>query len=449
MRYLNCHLTENSQLTVDLIIKGGNIVLHDTIVEGAIAIDNGKIQKIGKESTLTQAEKTINLQGELVFPGIIDIHVHLRDLELSYKEDFTTGTQAAIVGGVSALLDMPNTKPLTNSLISLKHKKEVAKKKLLCDAGFYSLLPNNLQEIDEIINEGVIGFKIFPHQPYTNLPLTLMNLKNVFSQINGRVPLAIHPDLSTNGGSDITKFLTKYSSHLEAKAIKWIGSILTKIDRLHICHVSAREALLEVYRLREEGFNVTCEVTPHHLLMTQETLFSKQGIAKMLPPLRTITDIQTMQTALTQEKINAIATDHAPHTLNEKSGPFSQVPSGIPGLETLLPIMVDYALKKNFPLYKLGRLLSENPAKIYGIPNKGGLVPGYDADIVIIDPTKTRHIDVSQFWSKAKFSPFEGYVVKGIPVMTIIRGIVAVINDEIQISPGFGKLLTGSKREYH
>lgn len=436
-------------MIVDFIIEGGKIVLPDKTIEGAIAIDDGKILKVGNEPTLPRADTIIRIPGKLVFPGIIDIHVHLRDLELSYKEDFTTGTQAAVVGGVTSLQDMPNTKPLTNSLTALKAKKEIAQKKILVDTGFFSLLPDHLSEIDEILREGIVGFKIFPHSPYSTLPLTLENLKEVFARINGKIPLAIHPDLSTDGEANINEFLTTHSNQQETKAIEWIGNILTMRDRLHICHVSAREALQEVNRLKIRGLNVSCEVTPHHLLLTQDLLSSKKGWIKMLPPLRTNEDVRTLQSALKKGSIDAIASDHAPHTLKEKAQSFAQAPPGIPGLETLLSLTIDYAIKENTPLHLLGRLLSTNPAKIYGLTNKGGIIEGRDADLVIIDPKKKNEIDASQFLSKAKYSPFDGFQLNVTPMMTLIRGTIACEDSEILIQPGFGKLISGTKtREF-
>ncbi|MFQ6126421.1 MAG: dihydroorotase family protein [Candidatus Heimdallarchaeota archaeon] len=429
---------------MDLMIEGGKIVLPDKTVEGAIAIDDGKIRKVGKEPTLPRADKIIRIPGKLVFPGLIDIHVHLRDLELSYKEDFTTGTQAAVVSGITTLLDMPNTKPLTNSLTALKAKKKVAQKKILVDTGFFSLLPKQLSEIEEILREGIAGFKIFPHNPYTTLRLTLENLKEVFTRIDGKKPLAIHPDLSTNGEANINRFLTTHSNKQEAQAIKWVGRILTKRDRLHICHVSVHEAIQEIISLKTKGLNVSCEVTPHHLFLTQDALLSKKGIAKMLPPLRTKEDVVALHTAMKKGIINAIASDHAPHLLKEKAQSFAKAPSGIPGLETLLILTLDYALKENFPLHHLGRLLSTNPAIIYGLPNKGGIVAGRDADLVIIDPKTTHQIDASKFISKAKYSPFDGYQVKITPIMTLIRGTIACEDNEILVPPGFGKLISGT-----
>lgn len=436
-------------MIVDFVIEGGKIVLPDKTVDGAIAINDGKIIKVGKEPSLPRADKIIRIPGKLVFPGVVDIHVHLRDLELSYKEDFTTGTQAAVVGGVTTLQDMPNTNPLTNSLTALKAKKEIAQKKILVDTGFFSLLPEQLSEIDEILCEGIVGFKIFPHSPYSTLPLSLENLKEVFTRIDGKIPLAIHPDLSTNGEANINEFLTTHSNKQEAKAIKWIGSILTKRDRLHICHVSAQEALHEINRLQTRGLNVSCEVTPHHLFLTQGLLLSKKGSIKMLPPLRTKEDVQALHTALKKGAIDAIASDHAPHTLKEKAQSFAQAPPGIPGLETLLSLTLDYALKENIPLHLLGRLLSTNPAKIYGLTNKGSIIEGRDADLVIIDPRKKHRIDASQFLSKAKYSPFDGFQVKVTPIMTLIRGTIVCEDKEILVPPGFGKLVSGaSTREF-
>ncbi len=431
-------------MIVDFVIEGGKIVLPDKTVDGAIAIDDGKIIKVGKEPSLPRADKIIRIPGKLVFPGVVDIHVHLRDLELSYKEDFTTGTQAAVVGGVTTLQDMPNTNPLTNSCMALKAKKEIAQKKILVDTGFFSLLPEQLSEIDDILYEGIVGFKIFPHSPYSTLPLTLENLKEVFTRIDGKIPLAIHPDLSTNGEANINEFLTTHSNKQEAKAIKWIGRILTKRDRLHICHISTQEALQEINRLQTRGLNVSCEVTPHHLFLTQDLLLSKKGEIKMLPPLRTKEDVLALHIALKKGAIDAIASDHAPHTLKEKTQSFAQAPPGIPGLETLLSLTLDYALKENIPLHLLGRLLSTNPAKIYRLTNKGSIVEGRDADLVIIDPRKKHQIDASQFLSKAKYSPFNGYQVKVTPIMTLIRGTIVCEDKEILVPPGFGKIVSGA-----
>ncbi|MBS7278516.1 MAG: dihydroorotase family protein [Candidatus Freyarchaeota archaeon] len=441
--------------TVDLVLKNSKIFTYQGIISGGLAVKEGKIHKFLKEPELLRSDKTIDAKGHLLLPGIIDPHVHLRDLQLSYKEDFYTGTCAAATGGITTVLDMPNTIPRTSSLKALREKKREAEKKIVVNVAFYAGFPKDINEVKQIAEQGIAGFKIYPHDPMEEI--NFQDEKQICAYFRAaaenNLPVLVHPDnletiktlqseLEKQKRPDIEVFLGSHPATSEAKAITRYSDLGVKTGcRLHICHVSSSESVVAIKGALEKGARLTCEVTPHHLLLTSEEIRRQGALAKVLPPLRSRDDNVALWAAVLDGVINVIASDHAPHSLSEKEKPFPEAPSGFPGLETLLPLMLTKVARGDLRLEKLVDLTSRSPAKIFKLENKGMLLEGYDADMVLVDLKEKWRISPEKFHSKSKFSPFKNWNVVGKVRMTFIKGVCVMSDEEILVPRGFGKVI--------
>ena len=442
-------------MTFDCCIEDAKIYFGGKLVEGGIVIDNGKIVKIIKDVALIQADHKINAKKNLILPGCIDVHAHLRDFKLSYKEDFYTGTCSAAKGGITTVLDMPNSQPPTINVNILKERKKAAKKKTVINIGFYAAIPSNIDEISLLVREGIFGFKLYLHHPLTEINVESdEELTKYFSEIaKWNTILAIHPDdkktiekklslLKREKLSPLDIFLKTYTPEGEKKAVERCLRIIEKTRTLlHACHVSNSAALHAIQNAKERSLNVTCEVTPHHLLLKTSDLKHWGAFAKTLPPLRTQQDIEALWEGLKKGIIDVIATDHAPHAVEEKEKGFLEAPPGVPGFETMLPLMLTMVKYEKMRLDALVALTSHNPAKIFGLRNKGEIAEGFDADLVLIDMKKEYLIKPELFSSKAKYSPFSGWKAKAKVVATIVNGIAVMEDDEILVPAGSGKIL--------
>jgi dihydroorotase len=303
--------------------------------------------------------------------------------------------------------------------------------------------------------EGIVGFKIYPHDPleeidWKNEEQALSCLK---AAAKNNLPVSIHPDdletinklqseLKQQKLSDIEVFLGSHPATTEKKAIVKFAELGIKTGcHVHICHVSSGESLAAIKEERNKGAKLTCETTPHHLLLTKEEIKKQSAFAKVLPPLRTQNDNTALWAALLEGMINTLASDHAPHSLSEKEKPFEEAPSGFPGLETMLPLMLTKVAHGDLRLEKLVELTSSSPAKIFKLTNKGMLLEGYDADMVLVDPKEKWKIDPEKFYSKSKFSPFKGWKVAGKTKMTFIKGLCVMSEEQIIAPRGTGSII--------
>ncbi|WP_455367910.1 dihydroorotase [[Eubacterium] cellulosolvens] len=433
------------------VIDNIKIIADDSPIQAAIEIDSGKIKKIAKPSLIPRKKQVMDGEGRIAIPGLIDAHVHMRDLELSYKEDFYTGTCAAAAGGFTTVIDMPNTRPLTDSPLNLRKKILSAQEKTVIDIAFHCLPPVNTRMIDEFISLGAKSFKLYlgeiSLEDYLHQSLPDLLTKCRFHDI----PLTIHAEDSQiikaekekldNGRiRSIEDFLRVHSPQTESRCIEKIVKLIS-INKIHLCHLSSHQSL-KTLRSSKSPLTITKEVTPHHLFLNVEHLFKFQGEALTNPPLRSELDRTAVWNALTSGDIQIIATDHAPHTLEEKHrSPVEKIPPGIPGLETCLPLLLTKVNQGDITLTDIIRLLAKNPAKIFNIQNKGQLKEGFDADIVLIDLKKKHQIKPENFFSKARYSPFAQYHCEGSVNMTINRGEIVYKNGEIVINKGAGKVL--------
>ena len=443
-------------MSVDTVLYNSKICIHGNLVEAGMAIDDGKIVKIAKKTNLPSASTEINLKGHIILPGLIDSHVHLRDQQLAYKEDFVTGTAAAAAGGVTSVIDMPNNKPVTMSRSSLKERMKIAKKHVLINVAFNSAFPKKLEEIHEIVKAGAIGFKVYLSNRIGGIDVG--NDKSLFvafqEAAKNRVPIAVHAEdqailemrrkeLETEGRLDTDAYLTAHPPEAEAQSIQRVIHVIKKFPvHVHFCHISSELGLNSVLIAKKLGLPVTCEVTPHNLLLSSEHYRTSGFFALTDPPLRTQEDAFALWRALKHGLINMIASDHAPHSFEEKNvTSVWDAKPGIPGLETMLSLLLTQVNKGRLSLADLVRVTAEEPAKVFGLNNRGFLEVGNWADLVVVDMKNEYEIDSSFFFSKAKYSPFDGINVIGKPVKTFVNGKLVMDECGIVADSGTGQIV--------
>lgn len=425
----------------DIWLKNCKIVPEN--IECAIGIEYGKITSFKKVAP--DGEEILDLKGAVILPGLIDGHVHLRDPGLTYKEDFHTGTAAAACGGFTTVLDMPNTKPPTNTPRAFQEKLKIADKKSLVDFGLHAGV-DDLSQIKEMANFKPASFKIFMDLVDKEF---LTKIFQEISKIEGHKPLiSLHCEDKSIVNECTAKEREKGNLNPEiyanarparAETVAVSNAILMALKfglSIHICHISTKKSIelidnakIELINNAKNGvFKVTSEITPHHLFLDSSYLKKFGTLAKTNPPLR---DCKNKIGINDISKIDIIGSDHAPHTLEEKEMDVWDAPPGIPNLEVTLPLLLTQINEKNMSFKHIKRLLCENPAKIFGIKSKGVIREGMDADFVVVDMKREGIINPDNFKSKAKYSPFEGFKVKGMPIMTMVRGKVVMEEGEV------------------
>ena len=381
----------------------------------------------------------------LALPGLVDAHVHLRDLELAYKEDFATGTTAAAAGGFTTLLDMPNTLPATITAQRLREKQDVAAKKIHVNVGFHAAAVSAPGEIRAMASAGAFSLKLYMPHPIAPLDVSddtrLLDLMRA-SRIAG-LPVTVHAEdleTATNGKSKSFLEMAKTRSpESETRAVDRMLKLQKKSGCLvHFCHLTLASSLTKA---GSEDERVTTEVTPHHLLLSLSALPKLTWKAWMVPPLRDESARRALLQLTARGVATAIASDHAPHTRQEKKQlPDNSLP-GVPGLETTLPLLLTVVHRRLMSLSLVVKLLSSRPARIFGLRSIGQLRVDAKGDVVLVDLKKNSKIDPSKFFSKAKFSPFEGYNTKGAVHSTIVNGTVVYNDGAIMSREGTGSVL--------
>ncbi len=403
-------------------------------MECSIGIDEGKIVSISKIPP--ESSEVIDINGNIILPGLIDSHVHFRDPGLTYKEDFKSGSEAAAAGGFTTVMDMPNTKPPTNTAKAFLEKQDIASKKSLVDFALHAGV-DDLDEIKKIAALKPASFKIFMDLKDNSF---FMEAFKEISKLRHNYPISIHAEDEsiTNYCTEMLKNGIDANPKIYAKArppasevvalSAAIGLATYYNQKIHICHVSTKKSLELINHAKINGMNITSEITPHHLFL-DDSYFDKCGnFVKTNPPLR---NNQNRLDLRFINEIDIIGTDHAPHSLKEKEKNVWEAPPGIPNLETTLPLLLNQINHGHMTFHQLIQLLCKNPARIFNLKNKGRVEIGMDADFVVVDMRKEDIINPENFKTKAKYSPFEGFRVKGLPVMTLVRGNVVMENGEI------------------
>lgn len=443
----------------DLLIKNAKIFYGNYLQPAEIVIDEGKISRIAKEADVIAGE-VIDAQGSLVLPAGIDVHVHFREPGLTQKEDWYTGSCAAAAGGITTVIDHPNTLPPTVDKKSFEEKFKLASRKSIVDFGIHGGVTNNLEKLNELWEEGVTAFgEIFMAESTGGLNIDEITLEGALKILNELGALAVihaEDDSIRLECEALLKNDMSPSSHskarpniCEATAVQKVVGILRNTGtRGHICHVSAFESVgvlgRDRYIARQKGLSpITCEVTPHHLFLSTRDWERLGCYGKMNPPLRDRRSVKFLLNSLNDGTVDIVASDHAPHCESEKDVDIKTAPSGVPGVETLMPLML-MAVKKN--LLPLGRMIdatSAGPARIFGLDrhSKGRLEAGFDADLIIVDTKKVTSIKGDHFHGKVGWTPFEG-IEAIFPEITISRGDI-IWDGEIAASYGRGNFLPG------
>lgn len=446
-------------MIVDSVLTNAKAYLKERgqIVDCCIAIEEGKIQKIGREPQMPQADTKTDLHNLLVLPGLIDEHVHLRDEGRAYKEDFASGTAAAAAGGFTTILDMPNNDPVTMSVARLQNRMETARRRLLVNVGFYSELPKNITEIKDIAEAGAVAFKLFLNGQVggINIDDDAALVEGFKAAADARRLVAVHAEeykmiaaneekLKRAKRNSPVEFLRAHTEDAELHAVQRLLRLTQGLDvQLHFLHISTAAALEAIATAKKEERKVTCEVTPNHLMLTSSDVERLGGLAIMAPPLRDRVQTDALWKGIDDGTVDALGSDHAPHWLEEKmASSVWEIKPGIPGLEVTLPLMLTMLRKNKLTINQLVSLLAEKPAEIYGLTDRGQLKAGLNADLTIVDYNQQYKIDPAKFRSKAKFSPYNGWEVYGKPAKTIVNGTL-VFDDDIVAKGGVGAVVRG------
>ncbi|GIM30343.1 cyclic amidohydrolase [Clostridium polyendosporum] len=448
----------------DIIIKNVNLVTCEKIEHGSIAIKDGKIADIIFNDCKETSKITIDGTGKYLFPGIIDGHVHLNEPGFTWREDFQHGTQAAALGGVTTIIDMPmqNEPALSNKDIFIS-KENCVSSKAHVDYAFYGALVNyNINSLDELNSCGVVAFKSFfaPVSPdYTTLTAgQIRDALSIIKKFDGMASfhcedysIVTYEQNKAIKEERLTRidFLNSRPVIAELIAVKNIIELAKEQNcRVHICHVSHPAVAEEIKKAKIAGVKITAETCPHYLVFDKNDFLNTGAIFKCAPPLRTPNDKEKLMDYVVDGTLDIIVSDHspcAPEEKSEDSGIFNAW-GGISGIQNGLQIIYDHlVVKKGFSPSLIAKIMSSNPAKTFGINNKGHLKIGYDADMVLLDPNKEWEITNESLKYLNKQSAFVGLKGKGTPVLTILRGKVIAENGNILESTPYGKLIKRNK----
>lgn len=413
----------------NLLIRQASILIDGAFQIGDVLVRNGKIAQIANEIAIDDTE-AIDASGLTLLPGVIDPQVHFREPGLEYKEDLFTASCACAHGGVTSFLEMPNTKPLTTTQEMLNDKLDRAAQKCLVNYGFFiGATAENLPDLETATP--TCGIKIFMGSMHGALLVDQESaLERIFS--SGRRLIAVHAEDQARIRARREQFagITDPAIHSQIQdnqAALNATQLALKLSkkyqrRLHILHLSTGEEA-ELLRQDKPAW-VTAEVTPQHLLLNTSAYETIGTFAQMNPPLRSPQDNEILWRALLDGVIDFIATDHAPHTLEEKAQSYPNTPSGMPGVETSLPLMLTQAQQNRCTVEQVANWMSTAVAKAYKIPNKGSIAPGYDADLVLVDLNTYKPVLREELQTKCGWSPFEGWKLTGWPVVTVVGGQV-------------------------
>ena len=420
-----------------LLIKNGTLVNSNKVYKSDIQIEDGVIKEVSSQINDENA-KIINATNLHIIPGAIDPQVHFREPGLTHKEDIHSGSRAAVAGGITTFFEMPNTNPSTISVELLNQKNEIARNTSVANYSFFiGATHHNIEEIKKINNN--CGIKIFMGSSTGNLLVDdEPALENIFAHAIKVIAVHAEDEEILNEISQKIK-PTKFSDHVKMRPVeaavtatkKAIKYALKYNKKLHILHLSTAEEV-EIIRKHKSTNLITAETTPQHLLLEAPDIYNQIGsLGQMNPPIREKYHQDALWRGLRDGTINCIATDHAPHTLEEKNNSYENSPAGMPGVETSLPLMLNQVTKGNVELTDVVRWMCENVTKIYGIKNKGFIKVGYDADITILDMNKEKTVLGSQMQSKCGWSAFDNKKLTGWPIITIVNGNIVYENETI------------------
>lgn len=428
----------------DLVLSGGTCVtpMGSDVLD--VGVRDGRIAALGQLSHAERSQ-TIDVRGLHVLPGVIDSQVHFREPGLTHKEDLESGTRGAALGGVTAIFEMPNTNPSTITREALEHKLALARDRSWVDHAFFmGAAAENAEQLAELETlPGCAGVKIFLGSSTGSL---LVDDPDVLRRAlrSGRRRVAIHAE--HEGRLKQRKALVEgpdahvrmHPEWRDAETARLATEGVLRIAReagraLHILHVTTRDELPLLAAARDIA---TVEVTPQHLTLHAPDCYERLGtLAQMNPPVRGGEHREALWQALRDGLVDVIGSDHAPHTREEKARPYPQSPSGMTGVQTLVPIMLDHVNAGRLSLSRFVDLTSAGPARVYDIAGKGRMALGYDADFTVVDLKRTERIEDAWIASRSGWTPFHGSQVRGWPVLTVVRGAVVMREGELLGTP--------------
>lgn len=423
----------------DLIVHGGTLVTPERAAVTDIGIRDGRFTEIGDLSQAETGER-FDATGLHVLPGVIDSQVHFREPGLDHKEDLATGTKAALLGGVTAIFEMPNTAPPTDNADALADKFARAAGRAWTDHAFFigatDANADHLADLERL--PGCVGVKIFMGSSTGSL-LVSDDATLARALASGRRRVAVHAEDEPRlierkhlaEGGDPARHPVWRDVETARRATERIVALAGKTGRpVHVLHITTAEELALLAEAKAAG-PISVECTPQHLTLSAPDCYSEHGtFAQMNPPIRGAEHRAALWQAVADGVVDVIGSDHAPHTREEKARPYPQSPSGMPGVQTLVPLMLDHVHAGRLSLNRMVAMTSAVPARLYGAVDKGQVTPGFWADLTLADLARRRTIGADWLASKCGWSPFEGKTVTGWPVATIIRGRIAMRDDE-------------------
>ncbi len=425
---------------LDLIIKNGDCYIDGTLKKKDIGILNNKIVKIG--DLKDKSKEVFDAKGLTVLPGCIDTQVHFREPGSTNAEDLNSGSKAAVIGGITSVFEMPNTNPPTTNFEEFDKKIQLGKGMFCNHAFYFGATAENYSTLEKLKDlKGCCGIKLFAGSSTGNLLVDKENdIEKVFEHASKVVAvhsedeqiLKIRKKLIEEG--NVLSHPVWRNEEVAMSSTRRIVRIAKRFNKkAHILHVTTKE---EVDFLSQNKGNITFEITPQHLTIYAPDCYVNLGTyAQMNPPIRDKSHYDRLWYAVRNNYNDTIGSDHAPHLKSNKEKKYPNSPSGMPGVQTILPVMLNHVNNKKLKLEQLMKLMCENPVKIFGIKNKGFLKEDYDADITIVDLNKSIKIQNEDIQSKCGWSPFNGYSFKGSPILTIVNGKIKMKNGKIMGDP--------------
>lgn len=421
-----------------ILLKHGRVVRPQDVSLADMLLRDGKIAKIGLDIPEASA-KIIDCSNKVILPGLIDAHVHFRIPGEEHKEDWETGSQAALAGGVTTVLDMPNNVPPIVSRESLKAKEALVSSQARVNYRFYMGAAmdsiTGQTNVGEFLDSDAVALKIYMGSSTGSL---LMDQSQALEEIFEKVGLTdrlvcvhaedqglIEQHAGVHAGNEDPQLHGVIRDvEVAHQAVKRVIHLAKKYNtRLHLCHLSSALELEDFKAFRSD--RISCEVTPHHLFLDESELARQGNFAKVNPPLRTSKDNAALMKALRKGIITMVATDHAPHLAEEKQQPYSKAPAGVPGLETHLPLLLNAVHRDELSLLDVVRVTSAEPARVFGLKNKGALEVGMDADVCVVNMDLEQTVangGPGARYTKSQWSPFTGRLLKGWPIKTFVGG---------------------------
>lgn len=454
---------------VDLLLQNAQVVLDDRVIDASLAVSEGKIVSILDPEVTLPAAETLDLGGLTVLPGVVDSHVHLRDPGRVEREDFTTGTAAAAAGGITTILEQPISIPAVSTAEVFKRRIEIVQPKALVDFALYGAAgSDNVAEIPRLAEAGAIAFKTFLHAPIPGREHEFVGLccpddgalYDVFRAVKDT---GLRSCLHAEDNSLVERLTQQLKeagrvdgrAHAEgrpevaenvsvAKVLALAESVGVSVG---ICHMSSARAVEMVMAAKQGGMNVTAETCPQYLFLNEDALAKWGPFAKCNPPVRKQETVEKMLQLTASGGIDIVGSDHSPYVPMEKERGIDNIwnaPAGFPGLEVLLPLMLDAVNKGRFTLPQVAQLVAGNTARIFNLPHKGRIAVGYDADLAVVDMNAEWTVDWTQLLTKARETAkvWDGLQLKGKVVKTLVRGKVVFENGEIKVQPGYGHFVT-------